>query len=418
MRTLRALLWASLIAGLSGCPQEVALSDTPDAGGADAGKGPPPDSGRIEEDAGCPLFPVPGLEVVVDGPDGRICDAEVEAREGAFTTLLQAGGEPAACYYFGVFERAGVYTVTARRAGFVPASATGIAVSLDACGDALTQPVSLSLSSGEPPQDGGVPGGVPDGGAPAGDGGTPVDGGADAGALPAAPCPDGLVAHEGDFSLASADDAAALNGIECIAGTLTLTGGAPATVDLPDLQVITGALAITGATSLVDAVLDQLDSLGAGISAADNALLEQIRLDGLTSLGGDVSLTGNAALVRLDIRSLPALPGALIARDNPAFDRVDGGGLLGIAGDLSLTGGVAADLRLQNVVTVDGALELVGNSGIQDMDAFNDLTTVGGALRVRENPNLDAGQLAQWLQGVNVTGQTETCGNNGDAACP
>lgn len=138
------------------CQQEVALQNVSDAGPDDAA---PADAGGLErgdagEDAGdgCPAFPVPGIEAVVEGPSGRICDAEVEATDGDFRTILQGAGAPGACYSFGVFDRAGTYAVRARREGFVTEEVSGVVVALDACKDAIIQAVSLTLEPGEDPE--------------------------------------------------------------------------------------------------------------------------------------------------------------------------------------------------------------------------------------------------------------------------
>jgi hypothetical protein len=62
----------------------------------------------------CPAVAVPGLKISVADVSGKpVCDATVTADDKDFSAVLQPMGAGPSCYYTGVVERAGTYTVTA-----------------------------------------------------------------------------------------------------------------------------------------------------------------------------------------------------------------------------------------------------------------------------------------------------------------
>jgi hypothetical protein len=64
----------------------------------------------------CTLEAVAGLNVTVEDATGAaVCDAVVTARDGEFEETLESVN----CSYFGAFERAGTYEITARTPGFI-----------------------------------------------------------------------------------------------------------------------------------------------------------------------------------------------------------------------------------------------------------------------------------------------------------
>jgi len=83
----------------------------------------------------CTAIAVDALVVtVVDATTGqRICDAKVVAVDGSFSEELRLFGSPPECTYSGPTERAGRYDVRATRAGYEPASTTGVRVTRDEC---------------------------------------------------------------------------------------------------------------------------------------------------------------------------------------------------------------------------------------------------------------------------------------------
>jgi hypothetical protein len=83
----------------------------------------------------CKTYGAPGLHVTVtDISDTPVCDASVTADDGDFSEVLKRNtgpvGEP--CFYLGVFERPGTYTVTAWN-GKQMGLASKLKVSKDAC---------------------------------------------------------------------------------------------------------------------------------------------------------------------------------------------------------------------------------------------------------------------------------------------
>jgi hypothetical protein len=95
----------------------------------------------------CTLQFVYGLSVVVqDATTGRrVCDAQVTAVSGLFRETLVAGGSVDDCSYSGAGERAGVYEITASKAGYVPATLSNVRVDADAC-HVIPVRATLSLS--------------------------------------------------------------------------------------------------------------------------------------------------------------------------------------------------------------------------------------------------------------------------------
>ncbi len=84
----------------------------------------------------CTLVAVYGLNVKVvdDTTNQPICDASVKAVDGAYNEQLESrtlGTND--CTYTGAAERAGNYTLTAMKSGFVDTTQAGNVVTKDAC---------------------------------------------------------------------------------------------------------------------------------------------------------------------------------------------------------------------------------------------------------------------------------------------
>lgn len=75
-----------------------------------------------------------GLNVTVkdDATGAAVCDAVVTAVDGAYTETLQNPGLGSDCTYVGAGERAGNYTITATKSGFMNATQNAV-VTADAC---------------------------------------------------------------------------------------------------------------------------------------------------------------------------------------------------------------------------------------------------------------------------------------------
>jgi hypothetical protein len=83
----------------------------------------------------CTLQFVYGLAVTVqDASTGRrVCDAQVTAVSGSYRETLVALGPSEDCSYAGAGERAGVYEVTASKAGYSSTTASNVRVDSDVC---------------------------------------------------------------------------------------------------------------------------------------------------------------------------------------------------------------------------------------------------------------------------------------------
>ena len=83
----------------------------------------------------CTLQFVYGLSVIVqDAETGvRVCDAQVTAVAGSYRETLMASGSSGDCSYSGAGERAGVYDLSASRAGYTSTASSNIRVDADVC---------------------------------------------------------------------------------------------------------------------------------------------------------------------------------------------------------------------------------------------------------------------------------------------
>lgn len=83
---------------------------------------------------GCTEIYIYGLNVTVkdDAAGVPICDAVVTAVDGAYTETLEAQAFGGDCTYNGAGERAGSYTITAKKTGFKDAT-QNVVVTADRC---------------------------------------------------------------------------------------------------------------------------------------------------------------------------------------------------------------------------------------------------------------------------------------------
>jgi len=83
----------------------------------------------------CTLQFVYGLSVIVqDAETGvRVCDAQVTAVAGSYRETLMGSGSSGDCSYAGAGERAGVYDLSASRAGYTSTVSNNIRVDADVC---------------------------------------------------------------------------------------------------------------------------------------------------------------------------------------------------------------------------------------------------------------------------------------------
>ena len=95
----------------------------------------------------CPAIAAASLGVtVVDAvSSARLCDATVTANDGTTSYTLMAGGDTSNCTYVGPFERAGTFSITVTRAGYLMGQKTGVVVTKGVC-NVTQQNVTVSLT--------------------------------------------------------------------------------------------------------------------------------------------------------------------------------------------------------------------------------------------------------------------------------
>ena len=95
----------------------------------------------------CPAIAAASLGVtVLDAvSSARICDATVTANDGTTSYTLMAGGDTSNCTYVGPFERAGTFSITVTRAGYLMGQKTGVVVTKGVC-NVTQQNVTVSLT--------------------------------------------------------------------------------------------------------------------------------------------------------------------------------------------------------------------------------------------------------------------------------
>jgi hypothetical protein len=446
-----ALIPFLLLPLVAACANEIALDEIQESPYADGYAEDGDDVEATEEDPGpdvdedgCARFPVPGIDVVVRGTSGVLCDATVEAISGDMRVQLQRGGVSDTCHYFGVFGQSGSYEVSVWAPGHASSSQAGFIVELDACGDAITQQTTVDLVSGDDPPPVGLPpaDGPPSEDPPADDppaddppvDDPPVD---VPPVTPAVDCPAGLVAHEGSITVNDPADAT-LDGVQCVHGDLVLTGALDAAPvadvvfvagdivvdgtalgnlgDLGSLEEVAGTLRLVDNSQLGSVDLDGIAALGA-IEVNGNADLTELRLQGLQTVAGDVVITDNDALDRVDLRGLQSAGGAFRLEGNQNLDQLDGDVLGSVGGDLVFEGGLFSNVDAQELTSVTGSLRLVGNADLDTLGGLQSVSNVGGSLTVRDNPILTEGRISDWMSGITVGGISTACGNDGGPAC-
>ncbi len=84
---------------------------------------------------GCTDIYIHGLTVSVkdDATNQPICDAVVKAVDGTYSETLQPQSLGSDCTYGGAGERAGNYTISATKTGYLDAMQGGNVVTADAC---------------------------------------------------------------------------------------------------------------------------------------------------------------------------------------------------------------------------------------------------------------------------------------------
>jgi hypothetical protein len=290
------------------------------------------------------------------------------------------------------------------------------------------------------------------------DAGATDAGGSDAGA--ASTCgEDPDVVFDGDVVVTSEAALAALDGIECLHGDLTLELTDLEQLSLPGLLRVTGTMHVEANHALGRLQLGTLKTIDGDLVIRDNAVLTN--LDGLPllstvggdlSIGGELSFHGNATLSSIGgLATLEQVGGDLVIGNNPQLSSLNGFELSAVGGalrvlELPVLSSLAAlqtlvdvgkDLELSDLDALANlagleALERVegdlrigsrepeeGNAALNSIEQLTALTRVDGELLIANNPLLpqcQANALTQRLGGAGV-GSTFFEGNDEDASC-
>lgn len=220
--------------------------------------------------------------------------------------------------------------------------------------------------------------------------------------------------HDGDFVVSSPVDLVALEGVTHLRGGLTLS-----------------------APTLTDASLPALAVIQKGFTARGNSSLRRLSLPALRFVGGDVTVSANARLDSLMLGTATAFPlwveRSLFVEDNPMLPTLNGlaavqprdsiilrannalvepGQLLNIT---QLLGSLIIEdhLRMEQMpfyrlVRVHGDVRITNNAALASTFGLDELTSVDGALELRENAVLE---LLKPLGKLSSVGELDIVGN-------
>lgn len=215
----------------------------------------------------------------------------------------------------------------------------------------------------------------------------------------------------------SLEDVLALQGLATVGdGGVSVSGASLLSYEgLDALVAVDGDLTISasaGRTSL--AGLGGLEAVGGTAYLNVSGLATLDGFGPIAAVGGDLWIHGDPALIDLDaLSSLLTVAGTLhvgdIGSTNGLDSLVDVGGLV-VAATTSLR-----DLDgLSSVVTVDGDLEISGNTALDSLSGLYSVTMVGGDFRVVDNLSIsdeDAWDLVNEIGAENIGGAIQIEGN-------
>lgn len=157
-----------------------------------------------------------------------------------------------------------------------------------------------------------------------------------------------------------------------------------------------------------------LQQLGGTVSVRDMDKFLILRLPEATSIGGvELGATGDAQtlyfLVELKLDSVTTITGDLRLFGPRNLASLSAPLLQSLGGTLQLEGSCITDLALPELSSV-GALRLVGNCGLLDLDGLAALTSITGqdsdgtSLELSGSDHLDEGELTAFLSQLSSTG--------------
>ena len=188
------------------------------------------------------------------------------------------------------------------------------------------------------------------------------------------------VVHEGNLVMEDFITALAipnLTSITRVTGSVTLRGGLTPAIPLNALQTIEGNLEINGLTALTELTnfLPALTNVGGDVIIQNNTLLA--RIDGLmalTDIGGSLQIGGVG-----DSEGNPALAvlvGAVGTGSMPSVDAFDALTTLGGALTIANNGMLDDSPRFDDLPSITGTLRIQNNAAMSTFPSFNSLRTI------------------------------------------
>lgn len=154
-----------------------------------------------------------------------------------------------------------------------------------------------------------------------------------------------------------------------------------------ELQAIGDFPVLTSAESLAFRDSPKLESIGSFDELVNIGNLEWYGLDGLTDMG--------------------------------SFPRLERAGVFKFGGNHSMES--LADFPelevLEGLAGYAHILEISDNEKLASIDGLKQVTSVGGDVYIGDNPELDQSDVDDLLDGIDITGDVNTCGNKGGASC-
>jgi hypothetical protein len=226
------------------------------------------------------------------------------------------------------------------------------------------------------------------------DGGALADAssGSDGGALPPVlRCPAGLTSRRMNVVVQTDADLAALTGIECIEGNLSMQGATVTSLaPLSALQIVTGALRIENSTPTSTAEMARLWSVGTDLSIYAFRGSD-LSLPALRTVGATLSVGSSPLVTRVSFSALESVGGTLSVAQNSLLGKVEGSALRQVATIEVTANAVLTSLDLPLLGTIKGGVSSASNAlHVQDnpkLEAIRAprLTSVGGVINVQAN---------------------------------
>ncbi len=164
-----------------------------------------------------------------------------------------------------------------------------------------------------------------------------------------------------------------------------------ATMNFPALETVGGAVDLSLSPSTVQVELPELTSVGGDFTASGGGLAN-LWLRELGSVGGSLTLSDLDTVASVDLARIASVGGSLRIERNPALAELLGGtALVSVAQDVVLADlpSRTGELAMFDALThVPGNIEITRLDGIESLQGFYKLETVGGHLWIQDNASL------------------------------